>query len=126
MTVTLGGIVISDNMYLGGVVESKQVVHQQVRTVEGNSLLRVTTTPGGRTLTLGTTNLDGATQGIWCQSKIEEIKVFEAAGTSIILNHHGDTYTVRIIDTSDFAQMFQFEPASPDKKFTGKITMIEV
>ena len=124
--ITLGGIVISDNMYLGGVTQARQVVPQQLRTSEGISLLTVHATPGGRTLTLGTTNLNGATQGIWCQSNIDEIKDLEATNVPVVLNHNGDIYNVRIVDTSDFTQFFQNEPVSPNKKYTGKITMIEV
>lgn len=124
--ITLGSITISDNMYLGGVTQAKQVIPQQLRTSEGLSLLTVHVTPGGRTLTLGTTNLNGATQGIWCQSTIDEIKDLEATAATVVLDHNGDIYNVKIVDTSDFSQFFQNEPVSPDKKYTGKITMIEV
>ncbi len=123
--ITLGGIEISDNMYLGGVTQAKQVSFKQSRTIEGVSILRTVATPGGRVLTLGTTFLNNATQGIWCKSTIDEIKLLELQLLTIVLDHHDTIYNVKIIDTTDFAQMFQWEPVSESKKYTGRLTMIE-
>ena len=123
--ITLGGIEISDNMYLGGVIESKQIEHEQVRTVEGISRLRTVPTPGGRELTLGTTN-DKGVMGIWCQSVIEEVKALEATNQVLTLDHHGTIYLIKITDTSDFQPLFQWEPSSPKKHWVGNIKMIEV
>lgn len=124
--ITLGGITISDNMYLGGITQSQQIAYQQVRTVEGLSKLTTVSLTGGRNLTLGTVSMNSAIQGIWCQSVIDQLKDLEKTNIDCVLDFHGDTYNVRIIDTTDFTQMFQFEEVSPDKKYTGSIKMIEV
>jgi len=124
--ITLGGVTISDNMYLGGITEAKQVAHQQERTVEGVSKLRVVPTPGGRIITLESQNLNGSIQGIWCQSVIDEVKILEAANVAYTLDHHGTTYTVKIVDTTGFRPLFSFEPVTPNKKYTGKLITIEV
>ncbi len=124
--ITLGGIVISDNMYLGGVTQAQQIAYQQVRTVEGLSKLTAVGLTGGRNLTLGTVSMNSSIQGVWCQSVIDQIKVLEKTNADCVLNYQGTIYNVRIIDTTDFTQMFQFEETSPDKKYTGSIKMIEV
>lgn len=125
--ITLGGVTISDNMYLGGIVEAKQIAHKQERTVTaGLSVLKTAPTPGGRTITLESTNLGGSIQGIWCQRVIEQVKAVEASNLPVVLDHHGTTYNVQIVDTTQFQQMFSFEASGPDKKYTGKITTIEV
>ena len=124
--ITLGGVEISDNMYLGGVTEARQVAYQQEITVEGISKLRVMPTPGGRTITLETQQINGSIQGIWCQSVIDALKELEAANQTYILDHHGDEYYVKIVDTTGFRPMFSFEPVTPNKKYTGKLITIEV
>src|SRR6056297_2596890 len=108
--ITLGGVQISDNMYLRGVTEHPQVAFQQERTVEGISKQIVVPTPGGRTLSLETQQLSGSIQGIWCQSVIDAVKELELTGGVYELDHHGAVYQVRIIDTSQFTPLFQFEP----------------
>lgn len=126
--ITVGGVVVSDNMYLSGVTEAKQIAYEQNRTVEGVSKLRTVLTLGGRTLTLGTSREggSGSIQGIWCQSVIDELKALEQLNSTLVLDHHGTTYNVKIVDTSGFTQMFKYEPVSPGKAYTGKLTMIEV
>jgi hypothetical protein len=113
-------------MYLGGIAEAKQVVHEQKRSIEGVSFLTTRVLAGGRNLTLGTTNLNGAVQGIWFQQDVDQIKALETANASVTLNYHGDVYTVKIVDTSDFKQMFQSEVVQPCKAYLGTVKMIEV
>lgn len=124
--ITLGPVVISDNMYLEGVEKANSVSVEQVRTVDGESYLTVVPSPGGRTLTLGTSQLNGATQGIWCQTVIDEIKALEATGNAQTLSYQGEVYVVVISSTSSITQMFQREPLGPNKKYTGVINLIEV
>lgn len=126
MTITLGSVTISDNMYLGGVTEAAQTAAQQVRTVEGNSILTTVSTPGGRTITLETQQVNGGIQGIWCQSVIDAVKALESNNTAVVLAHHGTTYNVKITDTTDLSPLFSWEPVGVNKKYTGKITTIEV
>lgn len=123
--ITLGGVSISTNMYLSGLESASLVSVEQLRTIEGVSVVRAKPTPGGRTLTLGTQNKSGATQGIWCWEIIEQIKTLELSASAIELNYRGDVYSVIIAGTS-FAAFHQWEPEGPYKKFTGSITLIEV
>lgn len=124
MSITLGGITISDNMYLDGIENASLASLQSERTVDGLSLTAAKATPGGRLLTLGSV-VDSSIMGIWCQSVIDEIKAIEAVPQVIELNYHGDTYNV-IIESVDFTQLFKFEPVTENKKYTGQVTLKEV
>lgn len=125
--ILLHTIPISDNMYLEGVETATPVIYQQERTVDGGlPSLTIFGNPGGRVLTLGTVQMNGAVQGIWCQSDIDAIKIVQAAGNAVILNYHGTFYNVLITSTAGLKQMFQNEPITPDKKYLGPINLIEV
>lgn len=124
--ITLAGISVSKNMHLLGVTQANQVAYQHTRTVEGVSKLLVKPTPGGRVMSISSSQIGNAVQGIWCQSVIDEIKAVEKLASPVLLDYYGDLYTVYIVDTTDFTQMFQFEPISPTKSYTGKVTIIEV
>ena len=126
MTITIGGIPISDNMVLSGVTNSSQVVSQQRRTLEGYSSVLVSRKFGGRTLTLGSDTSDGSIMGIWCKSDIDAIKAIELLCAPIDINYRGELYRGYVVDTSDFTPLFKWEQESPNKKYTGKITIIEV
>jgi hypothetical protein len=125
MAITLGGVTINDNMYLDGIEKAQLTQVEQLRTVDGNSIVRVKATPGGRTLTLGTQNRGGATQGIWFSQVIDQVKSLEALAQPVVLDYRGDTYNVLIVET-DFVPFLQYEPEGSCKKFTGSITLLEV
>jgi hypothetical protein len=124
MTITLGGITISDNMYLSGLETNKQVIVDKQRNIDGVAIVRVKPTPGGRELTLGTQNQGGAIQGIWEWSTIEQIKSLELLAQSVILNYRGTNYSVYITGT-DLSPFLQFEIEGASKKFTGVINLLE-
>ena len=122
---TLGGVAISANMYLDGLESQPRVSVEQVRTIDGTSVVRTTPLNLGRSLTLGTQNGSGATQGIWCLSHIQEIKALEQLAAPVVLDYNGDIYGVVIAGTS-FTPFHTWEPEGPNKKFTGTVTLIEV
>lgn len=124
--IDIGGVAISDDMYLGGVTEASNSFYQQEFTVEGVSKLGVYPRTGGRQITLESQKNNGAIQGIWCQSTIDALKELEIAGDTVTLNHNGNLYSVKVVDTTGFSPLFQFESVSPDKKYTGKLITIEV
>jgi hypothetical protein len=123
--ITLGGVVISDDMYLDGLDNASLASVEQLRTVDGNSIIRARPTPGGREITLGTQNRSGATQGIWCYSVIELVKQMELAALPVSLNYRGTLFEI-IITGANFEPLLQFELEGPNKMFTGTISLIEV
>jgi len=124
MTITLGGVTVSDDMYLSGLESNSQVAVEQQRTIDGVSVARVKANPGGRILTLGSQNRSGALQGFWEWSVISQIKSLELAAQSVILNYRGTQYTVYITSTN-FEPFLQFEIESSTKKFTGTVSLLE-
>jgi len=123
--ITLGGIDISDDMYLDGLESALLVSVEQLRTIDGVSIIKTKPTPGGRNFTLGSQNKSGATQGIWCSETIDLIKALELASQVVSLDYRGTVYSV-IITGAKFAAFHQFEIEGPYKKFTGNISLTEV
>jgi hypothetical protein len=122
--ITLGGVVISDNMFLDGLLNSPMTGQTQRRLIGGESVVFVQPQVGGRTMTLGSQSA-GSTQGIWCQSVIEELKVLEAQAQPLTLNYRGATYNV-LIKQMDFSPFVQNELEGPNKGYLGTITLVEV
>ncbi len=123
MTITLGGITLSDNMYLSGLESAPRAAVSQKRTILGTSILTVSPLIGGRRFTIGSDS-KGATRGIWCYHTIEAIKELENQGVAVVLDYRGDIYEVVIVGTS-FRPMILHEPEGPNKKFIGTISVIE-
>lgn len=126
MTITLGGVLISSNMYLSGIETADTLIYDKKISLGGESDVRVLPLIGGRTLTLGTQNRDGATQGLWCKSTIDQIKAMQGTGIPLVLNYKGALFDVYVISTNDLVPFHQFEEESPTKKFVGKLTLLEV
>lgn len=124
--ISLGGVVVNDNMYLGGLNSAPMVSSTQIRTIEGASFLMVKGNFGGRVLTLGTTNGSGSVMGIWCQDVLDDIIALEEAALPITLDYRGTSYDVVITGKSDFVPFILTEPEGPSKSFTGHFILTEV
>lgn len=124
--IKINEIELNKHLYLGGIETAPNISFQQKRSIDGISELITKPLIGGRVLTLGTTNIEGKNQGIWCKEIIDEIKALELQNSVVSLNYYGTTYSVRIVDTTDFQQLYQWELPTPSKKFLGKIILIEV
>lgn len=124
--ITLNGITINDSMYLDGVDSSRITVHEKKISIGGYSKIYSKKLIGGREFTLGTQNSSGPIQGIWLKSEIDAIKAVESLCSPVVLNYRGTQYNVIIADTSDFRPLHQFEIEGANKRFLGKITLMEV
>lgn len=122
--ITLAGVELGENLYLNGLESASLSGSTQKRLLGGGSVVFIQPQLGGRTLILGTMQ-DSGIMGIWCQSKIQELKVFEQQAMAVTLDYHGDIYTVLIIQMS-FEPMFQNQSEGPDKSFLGELKLIEV
>jgi len=121
MTVTLGGVILSDHLALLGIENSPGVAWSAQRTLGGAQKIEAgPTLTGGRQLALQSDNHLTLTQ-------IESIKELEALGQSVSLVHHRGTFTV-------FITGIEVEPdtiiADPDDAemlwYSGQINLIEV
>jgi hypothetical protein len=117
MTVSLGGIVLSDHLVLD--IGPSGVAHSQRRLIGGASLLQVDGNSGGRQLTLGGTNH-------WTLGQVEQIRALEAAALPVLLVHHRGTFSVVITSTADLQPMRAYANPIGSDRYSGTITLIEV
>jgi len=123
--ITLGGVVISNNMYLKGVEQANPFLYSQVRAIDGTSHLISYNNPGGRTFTLGSSQTNNM-QGLWCQDTLDALQALRESDTVLTLDYNGEVYNVKIVSMEDIEQFMSKEPKSSTKKYTGTITLIEV
>lgn len=117
MTVSLGGLALSDHLMLD-IGPAAAAVNQR-RLIGGAPCVQTDPSTGGRVLTL---------QGEhhFTLAQIESIRAMQAQGLPVDLVHHRGTFRVVITDTSDLAPSFALADPSPDDWYSGTITLIEV
>jgi len=118
MTVTLGGIVLSEHLVLTGLENAPPVAYSQKRTIGGKSVVAVAPVAGGRTLTLQGENH-------YTLAQIEAVQTIAQLGAPVTLVHHRGTFSVLITSievdpTTDYAN-----PGANDW-YNGTITLLEV
>lgn len=123
--IDINGVLISDNMYLEGIETSTYAVYDQKRSLSGEADITVFPVSGGRQFYLGTQNKNGAIQGMWCKSTIDQLNELRKLGTPLSLNYHGSIYSIYITSTEELTPLHQFEAEGPNKKFIGRIAVIE-
>jgi len=117
MTVSLGGLALSDNLYLD--IGPTGVSSSQRWLIGGASVVQADGNIGGRTLILEGINC-------WTMAQVEQIRVMESQGLAVDLIHHRGNFQVFITDTSDLKPTRKYKnPVSTDW-YTGTVTMIEV
>lgn len=122
MTVSLGGVSLSDDLVLEGIETARRVTYSSRRTLAGRHVLQVgPPLSGGRTISLQSENHI-------THAKLLAIKAVEAAGAVVTLVHHRGTFSVLIVS-------IEMEPDSPLANpaddstvpwYSGTITMLEV
>jgi hypothetical protein len=117
MTVSLGGIALSDHLVLD--IAPAEVAYKQTRLIGGASVVQVDGSTGGRTLTLSGANH-------WTLGQAEQIRALASAGMAVTLIHHRGTFAVLIVDTADLTPMRPYANPLDSDRYTGSITMIEV
>jgi hypothetical protein len=117
MTVSLGGILLSDDLTLA--IGPAGAAINQTRLIGGASCIQVDGNSGGRSLTL-------SGPGPWTLGQIDQIRDFEALAIAVTLVHHRGNFQVLIADTSDLTPVDDYADPSSDDWYTGSITLIEV
>lgn len=118
MTITLGGITLSDHLILTGDITAQRVVANKRRTIGGEAHITTATVSSGDDLILSGENH-------FTRAQIVSIKELEAARTAVSLVHHTGTYIVLVTGTN-VEQTFNYaDPVSTDW-YSGDITMIRV
>lgn len=119
MTVSLGGITLSDDLTLD--IKPSGVGYSQVRLIGGASVVQADGSTGGRTMVLNSAMHMTKVQ-------LEQIRTLQSLGQAVALVHHRGSFDVLITDTSDMADDSDIADPDNDPTLTvsGNITMIEV
>lgn len=117
MTVTLGGIALSDHLILD--IGSTGVGFSERRLIGGASVVQLDGSSGGRTLRLGN-------ERHWTMAQVDQVRALESAALPITLVHHRGTFTVVIIDTSELELSQRRSDPASTAWFSGTITLKEV
>lgn len=118
MSVTLGGVALSDHLVLEGLENGARIATSTRRTLGGGSVTQMIGLTGGRTLTLQAENHISL-------AEIEQVKGLEAAAQAVTLVHPRGTFSV-VITGTDFATDHPLADTPSDELYSGTITMIEV
>lgn len=118
MTVTLGGITLSDHLVLSGIETAPGVVVNSRRLLGGALNIQTASVSGGRALTLSGENH-------FTLAQVSAIKVLEAQGQSVELIHPRGTFNVLIIGTPVEPEE-QLADQPDDAWYSGDINLLEV
>lgn len=117
MTVTLGGVTLSDELTL--TIGQLPAGISQRRLIGGASVVQADGSSGGRTLTL-------AGEHHWILAQVEQLRSLQAAGQAVTLVHHRGTFQVVIADTSELSPSIEYANPTAADWYSGSISMIEV
>jgi hypothetical protein len=117
MTVTLGGVTLSDELTL--TIGQLPAGISQRRLIGGASVVQADGSSGGRTLTL-------AGEHHWTLAQVEQLRSLQAAGQELTLVHHRGTFQVVIADTSELSPSIEYANPTAADWYSGSISMIEV
>lgn len=119
MTVSLGGVALSDHLQLS-IAAAVAAVNQR-RLIGGASVVQVDGAVGGRSLRIQSKRHMTIVQ-------LNAIKDMQSSGATVELVHHLGTFQVVITDTAGMEEDFyRADPVNdPTLTVSGTITMIEV
>lgn len=117
MTVSLGGIALSDELTLD--IGPAPAAINQRRLIGGASCVQADGSSGGRTLTL-------FGEHHWTLGQIDQIRALESSAATVTLVHHRGTFRVVISATDDLTPSFAYADPASDDWYSGSITLIEV
>lgn len=116
--VSLGPIILSDELLLDGLDSSVPVVVDDKRTLGGRQVTRVDPAPGGRSLSLEGTNH-------FTYDQKDAVQALAALRQPITLTHYRGTFTVLIVGIKlEPSRKFR-NPLGTDR-LSGSILLLEV
>lgn len=117
MTVSLGGITLSDHLAL--TIGQLPAGISQRRLIGGASVVQADGSSGGRSLTL-------SGEHHWTLAQVESLQLLQASGQAVTLVHHRGTFQVVISDTSELSPSIEYANPTAADWYSGSISMIEV
>jgi len=125
MTVSIGGIVLSEDLTLTGPINQPRVAMSARQTLGGRVVVQSLPISAGRQLVLAAARGNGGVYGAFTIAQAEQLAVLRDAGQAVALVHHRGNFSVVIL-------AIELEPingvADPGAGtlMAGTITMIEV
>lgn len=117
MTVSLGGIPLSDDLTLA--IGQLAPGYSQRRLIGGASLVQADGSSGGRELIL-------SGEHHWTLSQVESLRALQATGLAQTLVHHRGAFAVLILDTSELTPSIDYANPTAADWYSGQITLLEV
>lgn len=115
--VSLGPVILSDELILTGLESSVPVIVSSRRTITGRHIVRTDPAPGGRKL-----SLDGTHHFTYAQR--DAVVALAALGQPVTLVHHRGTFVVRIIGLQLEPSIKYRDPIGTDW-LSGSILLLE-
>lgn len=117
MTVTLGGLTLSDHLTLDG-IDVAPVRASQRRTLAGRPITQSAPAPGGRTLVL-------SGEHHWTYAQAAALRTLAALAAPVALVHHRGAFTVLITAIELEPSIAYANPGDSDW-LSGSVTLLEV
>lgn len=126
MTVSLGGIVLDDNLRLNGDISGSQIA-MSIRRTFGAPVIQKVTVSAGKKLVLMATMSGESIDGSYTRLQLEQLAVHRDTGFPISLIHHLGSFNVIIPPDGIQEEIMQdYANPGPDDLYTGTVTMITV
>ena len=122
MTVSIGGVVLNESLYLDGIENAKRIATTKYSHLAGTTTIQVMVMGDNLPLKLTTVAEDGSTTGLWCQHQIDQIKTIEQGGVPVELVYRDRGSFNVLITGTNLKQFNQREPVHPGKAYTGSIS----
>lgn len=126
MTVSLGGIILDDDLRLDG-LHSSAGIAGSARVTMGGIVFQTMPMSSGKTLSLIATSDGDAVKGLFTQAQLDSLVALRDAGAPISLVHHLFTGLVFLTPESIAVdQVMDYANPAADAWYVGTITMITV
>lgn len=126
MTVSLGGITLSDSLTMPDIKSRRKIASSVQQTLGGRAVVQTMPIESGEVLTLAATSRNGsAVGGYFTTAQVASIEALELAGAAVTLVHHLGTWQV-IILSKDLTGIDNFVTHNGDDLYVGTITMVEI
>ena len=125
MTVSLGGITLSDSLTLPDIKSRRKVASSVQQTLGGRGVIQTMPIESGEVITLAAEGSGDRIRGYFTTAQVASIEALELAGLPVTLVHHLGTWSVVIIG-KDLTGMDNFVSPGGADLYVGTITMVEV
>lgn len=123
--ISLGGVVLDDNLHLIGLETNKPVSHSVRETLGGSSVVQVEPREVGAELRLIARNDGSSKMGVFCKHQLDALRAIAVTTGTTDLIHPAGTFRVKILDFP-VQQSDEREAPGPNKSYHGAIVTQEV